>query len=238
MTRPAPPHGTSDDSRARGRLEQHQRRRAARAVEQRQSNLVEPVDVDPGPGRVRVREEIEARDRMGVEDELARSQVPPHVEVGHGEAAQQERQGRQRRQQGRRQGSGPGAMTIATTLERFIRRCDNSIGGGLGLASSEDVTTFALVCRPRKIRRLRMRVCLLLAVAACGQRRASGAGPPAGPPPMPVQIEAVKSVPLRDATEYVGVLRSRQSVQIQPLVEGHVSKILVTSGDEVQPRAR
>jgi multidrug efflux pump subunit AcrA (membrane-fusion protein) len=52
---------------------------------------------------------------------------------------------------------------------------------------------------------------------------------------MPVQIEAVKSVPLRDASEYVGVLRSRQSVQIQPLVEGHVSKILVTSGNEVQP---
>ena len=52
---------------------------------------------------------------------------------------------------------------------------------------------------------------------------------------MPVQIESVKSVPLRDATEYVGVLRSRQSVQIQPLVEGHVSKILVASGDEVRP---
>ncbi len=52
---------------------------------------------------------------------------------------------------------------------------------------------------------------------------------------MPVQIEAVKSVPLRDASEYVGVLRSRQSVQIQPLVEGHVSKILATSGDEVRP---
>jgi len=54
---------------------------------------------------------------------------------------------------------------------------------------------------------------------------------------MPVQIESVRSVPLRDATEYVGVLRSRQSVQIQPLVEGHVSKILVTSGDEVRPQA-
>ncbi len=53
---------------------------------------------------------------------------------------------------------------------------------------------------------------------------------------MPVQIEAVKSVPLRDATEYVGVLRSRQSVQIQPLVEGHVSKILVTSGNDARPR--
>jgi membrane fusion protein, multidrug efflux system len=54
---------------------------------------------------------------------------------------------------------------------------------------------------------------------------------------MPVRIETVRPVPLRDASEYVAVLRSRQSVQIQPLVEGHVSKILVASGQDVQPRA-
>jgi len=51
---------------------------------------------------------------------------------------------------------------------------------------------------------------------------------------MPVRIESLRPVPLRDASEYVAVLRSRQSVQIQPLVEGHISKILVTSGDEVK----
>ncbi|HXU07183.1 MAG TPA: efflux RND transporter periplasmic adaptor subunit [Polyangia bacterium] len=52
---------------------------------------------------------------------------------------------------------------------------------------------------------------------------------------MPVQIEAVKSVPIRDASEYVAVVRSRQSVQVQPQVEGHVDKILVASGDKVRP---
>jgi RND family efflux transporter MFP subunit len=52
---------------------------------------------------------------------------------------------------------------------------------------------------------------------------------------MPVQIETIKSVPLRDTSDYVAVLRSRRSVQVQPQAEGHVSRILVTSGDEVRP---
>jgi RND family efflux transporter MFP subunit len=52
---------------------------------------------------------------------------------------------------------------------------------------------------------------------------------------MPVQIETVKSVPIRDASEYVAVVRSRHAVQIQPQVDGHVSKILVASGDKVRP---
>ena len=69
--------------------------------------------------------------------------------------------------------------------------------------------------------------------AACGRAGGEHSGPP---PAMPVQIETVRAVPLRDASEYVAVLRSRQSVQVQPLVEGHVSKILVSSGQDVQPR--
>jgi RND family efflux transporter MFP subunit len=52
---------------------------------------------------------------------------------------------------------------------------------------------------------------------------------------MPVQIETVKAVPIRDASEYVAVLRSRQSVQVQPQVDGHVNQILVASGDRVHP---
>jgi len=51
---------------------------------------------------------------------------------------------------------------------------------------------------------------------------------------MPVQIETVKAVPIRDVSEYVAVLRSQHAVQIQPQVEGHVSTILVTSGDKVR----
>jgi RND family efflux transporter MFP subunit len=52
---------------------------------------------------------------------------------------------------------------------------------------------------------------------------------------MPVHIEAVKDVPLRDTSDYVAVLRSRRSVQVQPQVEGHVRSILVVSGDAVRP---
>jgi RND family efflux transporter MFP subunit len=50
---------------------------------------------------------------------------------------------------------------------------------------------------------------------------------------MPVQIEPVRSLPLRDASDYVAILKSQQSVQVQPLVEGHVTRILVASGDRV-----
>jgi RND family efflux transporter MFP subunit len=52
---------------------------------------------------------------------------------------------------------------------------------------------------------------------------------------MPVQIETVKTVPIRDASEYVAVVRSQHSVQVQPQVDGHVYKILVASGDKVRP---
>jgi RND family efflux transporter MFP subunit len=54
-------------------------------------------------------------------------------------------------------------------------------------------------------------------------------------PPLPVQIETVKTVPIRDASEYVALVRSQHSVQVQPQVDGHVYKILVASGDKVRP---
>jgi RND family efflux transporter MFP subunit len=50
---------------------------------------------------------------------------------------------------------------------------------------------------------------------------------------MPVQVAPVKAVPLVDASEYVTVLKGRQSAQIQPLVEGNVTRILVTAGQQV-----
>ncbi len=52
---------------------------------------------------------------------------------------------------------------------------------------------------------------------------------------MPVQIETVRAVPIRDVSEYVAVVRSLHAVQIQPQVDGHVYKILATSGDKVPP---
>ncbi len=77
------------------------------------------------------------------------------------------------------------------------------------------------------------RFLLLLAILApaCGGRAAA---PPA---PHPAAVEAVtlQPHPIERASEYVGTVKSRRSTTIQPQVEGFVTKILVRSGDRVQP---
>jgi RND family efflux transporter MFP subunit len=50
---------------------------------------------------------------------------------------------------------------------------------------------------------------------------------------MPVQIAVVETAPLRDATEYVAILRPRQSVRVQPQIDGYVTRILVAPGAHV-----
>src|SRR5579862_301215 len=72
-----------------------------------------------------------------------------------------------------------------------------------------------------------------MSAAGCGQKTAadSHAGPPGG---MPVQVQAVKSVTIPDTTEYLSVLKSRHSANINPQVEGQVVRIFVKSGDRVK----
>ena len=72
-----------------------------------------------------------------------------------------------------------------------------------------------------------------LVVAGCGQKTAADnpAGPPGG---MPVQVLPVKSVTIPDTTEYLSVLKSRHSANINPQVEGQVVRIFVKSGDRVK----
>jgi RND family efflux transporter MFP subunit len=72
---------------------------------------------------------------------------------------------------------------------------------------------------------------LALAIAACTARAATK--PPARPPAMPVQIATVGTAPLRDATEYVAILRPRQSVRVLPQIDGYITRILVTPGARV-----
>jgi RND family efflux transporter MFP subunit len=80
-----------------------------------------------------------------------------------------------------------------------------------------------------------------LAAAACGGGSASSAGGPGGPggpgggppPALPVPIAAVADTELRDATEYVATLRSRHTTNVQPQVEGVLTRIFVKSGDRV-----
>jgi RND family efflux transporter MFP subunit len=80
-------------------------------------------------------------------------------------------------------------------------------------------------------------VCLAAAlalVAGCGQKdSAKGAsGAPAGG--MPVQVQIVKSTTIPDTAEYLSVLKSRHSANINPQVEGQITKIFVKSGDRVK----
>jgi RND family efflux transporter MFP subunit len=64
----------------------------------------------------------------------------------------------------------------------------------------------------------------------------SGGAAPAGPPQgggLPVKIEVAHSVPVRDSTEYVATLKSRESAVIMADVEGRITKINVHSGEHV-----
>lgn len=53
------------------------------------------------------------------------------------------------------------------------------------------------------------------------------------PPPMPVKVLQLKTQPVEDASTFVGVLKSRQSVALQPQVAGQIVKIYVRNGDSV-----
>jgi RND family efflux transporter MFP subunit len=54
---------------------------------------------------------------------------------------------------------------------------------------------------------------------------------------MPVEVVTLAERPVEQATEFVGVVKSRQSTTVQPQVEGFVTRIRVRSGDRVAPGA-
>ncbi|HEY6320228.1 MAG TPA: efflux RND transporter periplasmic adaptor subunit [Thermoanaerobaculia bacterium] len=75
-------------------------------------------------------------------------------------------------------------------------------------------------------------------LAACGAGGHGGAeggpgGPGGGAMAMPVPVMTVAESQLRDATEYVATLKSRHTSNVQPQVEGVLTRILVKSGDRV-----
>jgi RND family efflux transporter MFP subunit len=82
-----------------------------------------------------------------------------------------------------------------------------------------------------------------LAVAAvfagavgCGKTSAGGDSAAAGAmQAMPVQVQVAKSQKIPDSTEYLSLLKSRNSSIINPQVEGQITKIFVQSGDHVKP---
>jgi len=52
---------------------------------------------------------------------------------------------------------------------------------------------------------------------------------------MPVQVLIAPSVKIPETTEYLSILKSRRSAAINPQVEGQITRILVKSGDHVEP---
>lgn len=67
-------------------------------------------------------------------------------------------------------------------------------------------------------------------VSGCDKN--SGAAPQ-GPGAVPVKVLEAQAVPVKDTSDYVATLKSRDSAVIMPQVEGQIVKISVHSGDRV-----
>jgi RND family efflux transporter MFP subunit len=77
---------------------------------------------------------------------------------------------------------------------------------------------------------------LILALLCSGcQKTSAGNEAQAAPAAMPVQVIVAKAQRLAETTEYLSVLKSRHSANINPQVEGYITKIFVKSGDRVTP---
>ncbi len=78
---------------------------------------------------------------------------------------------------------------------------------------------------------------LLLCSVGCGGEGAAGGAAPAaaggGMPAMPVEIVTLEAKPLEQMTEFVGTVKSRRSTEIQPQVEGFITRILARPGQRV-----
>ncbi len=82
-------------------------------------------------------------------------------------------------------------------------------------------------------------ILLVLGASACGGGESAGAagaaggGRGGGMPAMGVEIVTLEPKPVEQMTEFVGTVKSRRSTNIQPQVEGFITRIRVKSGDRV-----
>jgi RND family efflux transporter MFP subunit len=77
---------------------------------------------------------------------------------------------------------------------------------------------------------------LLSATASCGGEGATGGGgggAGGSMPAMAVQIVTLEAKPLEQTTEFVGTVKSRSSTEIQPQVEGFITRITAKPGQRV-----
>ena len=71
-------------------------------------------------------------------------------------------------------------------------------------------------------------------LTGCSGKPQAAQGPP---PAMPVKVVQVTAQPVTDWSEYVSMLKSRDSANISPQVEGVITRIFVRSGDRVNAGA-
>ncbi len=74
-------------------------------------------------------------------------------------------------------------------------------------------------------------VCFSALLAGCGQKQAAGNEEP---PAVAVKTAVIEPVPISESSEYLGTLKSRHSVVLNPQVEGQITNIFVRSGDRVK----
>jgi len=79
-----------------------------------------------------------------------------------------------------------------------------------------------------------------MVAAGCGGAPAegppgAGAGGRGGGPGVPVEMTTLAPVPVEDASEFVGTVKSRRSTVVQSQVEGFLTRIAVASGARVTP---
>jgi RND family efflux transporter MFP subunit len=72
-----------------------------------------------------------------------------------------------------------------------------------------------------------------LGFALCCNSDSAKAKNESGPPAIKVKLQVEQPAPVRDSSEYIASLRSRDSAEIRPQVDGQVTKIFVHSGESV-----
>jgi RND family efflux transporter MFP subunit len=86
---------------------------------------------------------------------------------------------------------------------------------------------------------LKIAIPLLLLIAfvltGCGRKETQAAAAGAGPQALPVKTVKAQAQSVGQYTEYISTLKSRNSSVLQPQVEGQITRILVASGDRVEP---
>ena len=78
-------------------------------------------------------------------------------------------------------------------------------------------------------------VALSFTAAGCGKTSAGDPKAGGGPQAMPVQVKIAKAESVPETSQYLSILKSRHSANINPQVEGYITKIYVRSGDRVTP---